>query len=450
MAAQASPIVTVADVVLRVSDVCSLEDLRGDSRLPPWISADVSGTPSRRSGHPTGRAKILCVLGRYQYGQPSLGEGTEHAAFLPALARLGHTVVHFESRTRGAYRDFRELNRRLLQVVLSEKPDVLLAVPFARELWLETIEIIGDLGVGTICWTTDDSWKYPQQSRFLGHAFHCMTTTYPHVVPKYRRDGITNVLLTQWAARADKLQEPLPAPQCEYAVTFVGAAHGSRPRRVARLRELGLQVECFGNGWPSGPVASDDIPRIMRQSVISLNFSNSYGDNQLKARTFEVPGAGGFLLTEYAPNIERYYKPGLEIEVFGSLEQLVKTAKAYLANPDRRDAVAWAGFERTRREHTYDRRLSEVIDFALAHRPSSPSRTAAAAVRHFEILSAQHRVTPLLRLVRRTLVAPCKAIWGPQRGPRAARRLLHELTWRFSRDGGYGANGWVGRLFPDE
>ena len=43
------------------------------------------------------------------------------------------------------------------------------------------------------------------------------------------------------------------------------------------------------------------IPEIMRQSVISLNFSNSRQGRQIKARTFEVPGAGGFLMTETAP-----------------------------------------------------------------------------------------------------------------------------------------------------
>ena len=36
--------------------------------------------------------KILCVFGRYAYGDPKRGEGYEHANFIPALQALGHEV----------------------------------------------------------------------------------------------------------------------------------------------------------------------------------------------------------------------------------------------------------------------------------------------------------------------------------------------------------------------
>ncbi len=91
-------------------------------------------------------------------------------------------------------------------------------------------------------------------------------------------------------------------------------------RCIARLNEYGIGVSCFGYGWPSGSLAAEKIPQIMRKSIISLNFANSRGQNQIKARTFEVPGAGGFLLTEYAPGLEKFYSIGKEIDVFSRTE----------------------------------------------------------------------------------------------------------------------------------
>ena len=193
--------------------------------------------------------KILCVFGKYQYGDPARGISTEYAAFIPALRRLGFEVVHFDSWDRTRFGDFSELNQALLNTVEEVRPDIMLSVQLLYEIWLETLEIIKGRGdVATICWATDDSWKYRECSRFIGPIYHAMATTYDYVVPEYHRDGISNVLLTQWAANADDLMEPLPASACRYKVSFVGAAHGDRQEQVAKLVEMGVDVTCFGYG----------------------------------------------------------------------------------------------------------------------------------------------------------------------------------------------------------
>lgn len=395
--------------------------------------------------------KVLCVFGRHQYGDPARGVGTEYAAFVPALQRLGHEVIHFESWDRSRYRDFRELNRALLDIVEETRPDVMLAVQMHYELWLETLEIIKARGdVATICWTTDDSWKYREVSRFVGRAYHAMTTTYERVVPLYRRDGISNVLLTQWAASAENLQEPIAASSCRYQVSFVGAAHGDRRERIAELQRHGVEVSCFGHGWPSGSVDADEIPRIMRESVISLNFANSKGENQMKARTFEVPGAGGFLLTEDAASLDKFYIRDKEVVTFASMPELVNKIKYYLSHPQERDAIARAGFERTRRQHTYDIRMKEVLEFAIQSQRSYMELSPRRAAPSFDAAGDRYRINLPLRMLRAILVLPCVAVWGKRRGRRAARRILFELSWRVFGDKTFSSSGWPGKLFYSE
>src|SRR6266850_1750171 len=197
---------------------------------------------------------ILCVFGEHAYGDPARGEGYEYVNFLPALRRLGHGVSFFDSLARGPYANFASLNRALLQRVEETSPDVVLCVLMQYEVWIETIRLIRDSGTVVINWATDDSWKYTMFSKLIGSEFDLYATTYPDIVALYHRDGIGCVCLSQWAANAEALVPPIPARECRYPVSFVGAAYGNRSVMVEALRREGVEVACFGHGWPAGPV----------------------------------------------------------------------------------------------------------------------------------------------------------------------------------------------------
>jgi spore maturation protein CgeB len=393
--------------------------------------------------------KILCVLGKHQYGRPALGAGTEYTAFTSALRRLGHDVSHFESWDRSVHANYAELNKNLLARVVREKPDVLLAVQKDCEIWTETLDAIWELRTtSTVAWTTDDSWKYREVSRFIGRHYDVITTTYEDAIPRYWRDGIQAVLLTQWAANADWMQEPLPAERCRYSTSFVGAAYGRRRQTMAALQQRGIMVECFGDGWPRGPVAAEDIPAIMRASCVSLNFSDAYKSKtprQIKARTFEVPGAGGLLLTEYAPGLEKFYELGSEILSYNTIDEMEAQIRRLQSNPADRDAIARAGYVRTKAQHTYDQRLAEVLEFALEarrRRKTTAPRTA------FGDAVDRHQVGSSLARSRSLLVSLCTVIWGAERGLRAARRIIFEISWRVFGKRTFASAGLPGRLFP--
>jgi spore maturation protein CgeB len=392
--------------------------------------------------------KILCAFGQYNYGNIERGESPEYSAFLPALRNLGHEVEHFETWDRRAYYDLADLNAALLEAIQTYRPDLLFTVHMNYEIWLETLAIIKARGdVTTISWATDDSWKYNEVSRFIGPAYDAMITTYDYVVDHYKADGIKNVMVSQWAANSENLRTPLSADQCRYPVSFVGTSHGSRAKWISALRDRGIDVACFGFGWPSGPVSNEEVTRIIRESVISLNFANSQGESQIKARTFEVPGAGGFLLTESAPSLEKFYLPGQEIVIFDGLDDLAAKVEHYLKSPEQRDAIAQAGFKRTMTEHTYEHRLAESLEFAVT---SARSRDLRVVQIQFEDALSRSTLTPLLRSIRNVLRFAGVGIYGPKRGPRAARRLVYELSWRLLGRHTFTAGSWPGRMFPHD
>ncbi|MEO7405007.1 MAG: glycosyltransferase [Burkholderiales bacterium] len=406
--------------------------------------------------------KILFVTGRYAYGDPVRGEGYEHSNMLPALATLGHDVVLFESFDRSAYSDFGALNAAFIETLHRENPDVVLLVLQAYELWSETLDLArATHRAALVNWGTDDSWKYSQFARPLAPHLDCWATTSSAAFDAAVGDGLTNFVLTQWAATDTFLATPRPAAECRYPVSFVGAAYGNRRRWIEGLAARGIAVVCFGAGWANGPIAASEVTRVFRDSAVSLNFADSglhlrglmpYRDRQLKARVFEVPGAGGLLLTQVAPGLDRYYRAGEEVLSFDSLDDAARQIKRVLDDPAERDRIAQAGHRRTRAEHTSGRRLEALLEAAIALRERGRggvvnSGTDTPANARLAALRAAHLPGVGLKVLRAVLSAPFGLAWGKRRGARAARRVLYELSWRIAPRHTYSANGWPGRLF---
>lgn len=405
--------------------------------------------------------KILCAFGRHAYGRPERGASYENANFTPALRALGHEVEVFDSFDRSACADFGELNRRFLERVERFRPDVIFCVLMGYELWQETLALARTAsGACLINWATDDSWKYDEFSRLVAPAFDIYATTYRSAVTRAVHDGLGNFLLTQWAAPGSLLRYPKPAVECRYPVSFIGAAYGNRRKWIAELSRHGIAVACFGHGWDAGTVRADEIPQIINDSVVSLNFGDSgliiqggriTRSRQIKARVFEIPAAGGYLMTEMADNIEEYFTPGEEIETFDGINDLVAKLRRLLDDPDRRDVMASAGHHRARGQHTYEMRFSQLFAHALR-----PPAVAMDERRHrvdwaaFEKLERSHEIGPMLKALRAMLSWPCILLFGHQRGRRAARRLLFETSWRVAGRFTYTARGWPGRLYYRE
>jgi len=205
----------------------------------------------------------------------------------------------------------------------------------------------------------------------------------------------------------------------------VGIAHSQRPKTIAALRDAGIDVRCWGRGWDSGRLSQQQMIEVFNQSRINLNFADSSAHGapagrlarmaeryianplrrapvawraevaakavagrlrggpratappaQIKARTFEVPGCGGFLLTQAAENVSEYFEPGREIATFNDTDELIAKIRHYLSHESERAAVAERGHQRTINEHTYRHRLTKIFDrIGLAAPVAAPSST---------------------------------------------------------------------------
>ena len=80
------------------------------------------------------------------------------------------------------------------------------------------------------------------------------------------------------------------------------------------------------------------------------------GPDTVNMRLFEAIGGGSFLLTEYTENLNRYFKPGVELETFKTKEELVDKIQYYLLRPDERAEIARRGQERCMKEYNMEER----------------------------------------------------------------------------------------------
>jgi spore maturation protein CgeB len=113
---------------------------------------------------------------------------------------------------------------------------------------------------------------------------------------------------------------------------------------------------------------------VFSASKVNLNFSASSPARswlpavtpQIKGRVFEVPGCGGLLLTEYAPGLEKYYRLGDEIVSFRGRRDMLKKVRWLLGHEEERDSIARAGQRRALRDHTYEMRLTDILQIVTA------------------------------------------------------------------------------------
>lgn len=404
--------------------------------------------------------KILCLFGRHAYGDPARGEGYEHANFMPAFAALGHQVELFDSFDRQQYSDFADLNLRLIEHIRAFQPDVIFCVLMSYEVWLETLDLIRSRSPAAVVnWGTDDSWKFSQFSRYLAGHVDLHVTTHAASMSEAEKFGINNIMVSQWAAASSRLAEPLPSRACDYDVSFVGAAYGNRRARVKAMARRGIDVTCFGHGWERGPVGSKDIDQVYRSSRVSLNFADSglqmlgislARSRQVKARTFEVPGAGGFLLTEESQSLAQYFSIGTEMITYHDDDEIVEKIRYFLNHPDERDVIARAGHQRVRRDHLYEARFAPILALALkivGERRKQPWALKPDLLHKFV---EKHRGGITLRRILDSLRVASGELAHRRLFWRALRRLAYEISWRVCGDRTFRAAGFPGRFFYRE
>lgn len=110
---------------------------------------------------------------------------------------------------------------------------------------------------------------------------------------------------------------------------------------------------------------AQQMPQIFRHSKINLNITLRSITSGIPLRALDIMGAGGFLLSNYQPELAEAFSDGKELVLFHSPEDFKNKINYYLLHDDERKAIAQNGFQKVHEHYTYYKELNEILSLAF-------------------------------------------------------------------------------------
>ena len=175
------------------------------------------------------------------------------------------------------------------------------------------------------------------------------------------------------------------------SVSHVGAGYPNRRQVFSGLTDLDFKL--WGTEWDAtssiglilqrdgARLSTEDSVKVFNATKVNLNLHSSPfhdGVNPdgdfLNPRTFEIASCGAFQLVDQRQLLPEHFDEGSEIAVFKQANELRGMIEHYLENPEERRKIAQRARQRVLRDHTYDSRMSEALNFIYSHEKTLASR----------------------------------------------------------------------------
>jgi glycosyltransferase involved in cell wall biosynthesis len=174
------------------------------------------------------------------------------------------------------------------------------------------------------------------------------------------RNNFHNERLRMLSAVSDKINLSL------WAASFPQHWQPWKKDQLRRLKN-GKYREFF-DVWKLGKInqgtkSGIEMYQLLADSKFTLNHhidvSGSVAGN---SRLTEATGAGTCLVTDWKPNLHEFFKIDEEIISFKTPEEAIDKIKYLLNHEAERKAIAQAGHKRTMEEHTFEKRILDVVN----------------------------------------------------------------------------------------
>jgi spore maturation protein CgeB len=269
-------------------------------------------------------------------------------------------------------------NRRLQRHLARARPAALLLFGSNWKVLPDTLQMARRLGTATALWECNhrlDAWFQRQALP----EYDCYFDLDSHFLRVARERGARRVEHLPGCADPEE-HHPAAVSAADDArygadVSFVGSPY---PERVPFFAGLaGYRLRLWGIGWDavdarelatvSTAIAREPVyglkkTMIYRASAINLNIQGARMVNGENFRLFEIAACEAFCLTTPKPDLERWFRPGHDLETFSGADDLRAKVDRFLGDPEARLARARAARQTVLQAHTYDHRAAQVLD----------------------------------------------------------------------------------------
>lgn len=108
-----------------------------------------------------------------------------------------------------------------------------------------------------------------------------------------------------------------------------------------------------------------EMPEIFHHSMINLNITSRGIASGIPLRALDIMGAGGFLLSNYQPELAEAFENGEELVMYGSQEELMELTAYYLQEEEERKEIAQRGFERAKQKFSYVTQVTKMLAYVF-------------------------------------------------------------------------------------
>ncbi len=314
-------------------------------------------------------AKIL-DFSKFYDGYKYLGEFTPNEAHANSLKQM---LVNL-------------MSEALLSSVFNDTPDLIIfmAQSPANE---RTLLKLKSMGVKTAYWFVEDFKTLTYWTSIAKNVDYFFTIQKDGFFEELKNIGANNYHYLPLACLPgfhNKIKETNEEDAKKYGsdVSFAGAGYYNRKNVFAQLIDFNFKI--WGNDWHTGLPLSlfiqdggkrfteEEAVKIYNYSKININLHSSMwhwdinpAGDFLNPRVYEILGCGGFQLVDKRKYMEGVFEDGKDLVVFESIDDLRRKIKYYLSNEEERDAIAEHGCETVRKNHTYERRVNEMMSIIL-------------------------------------------------------------------------------------
>ncbi len=185
--------------------------------------------------------------------------------------------------------------------------------------------------------------------------------------------GIDNLCVLPLGCDVDHFDTIVPDSECQARngvdVCFAGLFDSHREKYLMALSDFNLGIWSWNIGdfntplkiFHRGNAYGDDLVRIYKSAKIVLNIHRSFEQNGGNYRLFEIPATGAFQMVDDKPGLSKYFSVGKELVTFSDECDLRNKVAYFLENESERSAIASAGHERVRRDHTLVQRMDYLL-----------------------------------------------------------------------------------------
>ena len=307
-----------------------------------------------------------------------------------ALRRMGHHVAHLGSaRARhrakvlnrvdalvreGLPRLEKQLQRRLVDRAIAKECAVVINVD--ADLAPEAICRLRHARIRTAFWFPDAVGSLVRQRTLLA-PYDALFFKEPHLVDRLKCLLDMPVHYLPEACNPH-WHRPIGDAGVERHLVVAGSMYPTRTLLLDRLTASGVPLKLYGRAYPRwnrGPVSAslhtgdyisrEGKARVFRSAAGVLNNLNPAEISGMNARLFEAAGCGAAVLTEFRPTLPDLFDIGTELLSFRNFDELLHQSRQLLKDDDLSASFGDAATRRAHTDHTYDKRLTVLLERTL-------------------------------------------------------------------------------------